>query len=95
MSKPIKKFKALRKSVQVGWGVLTNAYVEGFLPGGPPIYQGELKRVCVPGMNCYSCPGALGACPIGSMQAVFDARHRHFAFYVVGYLAATVPMISQ
>lgn len=38
-------------------------------------------------MNCYSCPGALGSCPIGSMQAVFDARHRRFAFYVVGYLA--------
>ena len=78
---------ALRKCVQAGWGILTNAYVKGFLPGGPPIYKGPLKRFCVPGMNCYSCPGALGACPIGSMQAVFDGRHRKFAFYVVGFLS--------
>ena len=78
---------SLRKCVQAGWGILTNAYVKGFLPGGPPIYKGPLKRFCVPGMNCYSCPGALGACPIGSMQAVFDGRHRKFAFYVVGFLS--------
>lgn len=78
---------ALRKCVQAGWGILTNAYVKGFMPGGPPIYKGNLKKICVPGMNCYSCPGALGSCPIGSMQAVFDGRQRKFAFYVVGYLA--------
>ncbi len=30
----------------------------------------KLKNVCVPGLNCYSCPGATGACPIGSLQAV-------------------------
>ena len=78
---------ALRKCIQAGWGILTNAYVNGFLPGALVIYQGGLKQVCVPGMNCYSCPGALGSCPIGAMQAVFDGRHRQFAFYVVGYLA--------
>ncbi|MBR1876361.1 MAG: 4Fe-4S binding protein, partial [Lachnospiraceae bacterium] len=78
---------ALRKIIQAGWGILTNAYVKGFLPGGPPIYKGKLKQICVPGMNCYSCPGALGACPIGSMQALFDGRQRRFAFYVTGYLA--------
>ena len=80
--------KHLRKLVQAGWGILSNAYVKGFLPGGPAIYKGTLKRFCVPGMNCYSCPGALGACPIGAMQAVFDQRHRKLSFYVVGYLAA-------
>ena len=78
---------ALRKCIQAGWGILTNAYMKGFLPGAPYIYGGNLKQVCVPGMNCYSCPGALGSCPIGSMQAVFDGRQREFAFYVVGYLA--------
>ena len=78
---------ALRKCIQAGWGILTNAYINGFLPGDPVIYHGGLKKACVPGMNCYSCPGALGACPIGSMQAVFDGRHRQFAFYVVGYVA--------
>ena len=83
----VKKTHAFRKTIQAAWGILTNAYVKGFLPGGAPIYTGRLKKVCVPGMNCYSCPGALGSCPIGSMQAVFDGRHRKFSFYVAGYLA--------
>ena len=79
--------KHLRKFVQAGWSVLTNAYIQGFLPGGPAIYQGALKRLCVPGMNCYSCPGALGSCPIGSLQAVLNERNRRFPFYVLGFLA--------
>ncbi len=81
------KKKGIRKAIQALWGIISNGYVKGFLPGGPAIYQGPLKRFCVPGMNCYSCPGAFGSCPIGSMQAVFDARRRRFAFYVVGFIA--------
>ncbi len=80
--------KRIRKIIQAGWGVLTNSYVRGFLPGAPWIYEGPLKRFCVPGMNCYSCPGALGACPIGALQAALSARERKFPFYVLGYLSA-------
>ena len=80
--------KYLRKIVQVAWALLSNAYVKGFMPGGPSIYGGVLKRFCVPGMNCYSCPGALGACPIGSLQTAVSGRDRRFPFYVLGYLAA-------
>ncbi len=76
-----------RKIIQAGWGILTNGYAAGFLPGGPTLYSGPLKHFCVPGMNCYSCPGALGACPIGAVQAILDGRHRGFPFYVLGYLA--------
>ena len=81
------KSAGLRKAVQAGWGILTNAYIKGFLPGEPIIYQGKLKQLCVPGMNCYSCPGALGSCPIGSLQAIFDSRKRGIGAYVIGYLA--------
>lgn len=80
--------KKKRRFVQVLWGLLTNAYVKGFIPGGPAIYTGPLKHFCVPGMNCYSCPGALGACPIGSLQAALNSRNRRFPFYVLGYLMA-------
>ena len=80
--------KHFRKLIQAAWGVLTNAYWQGFLPGKTSIYTGPLKRFCVPGMNCYSCPGALGACPIGALQAVLNERHRRFPFYVLGFLAA-------
>ena len=71
-----------RKVVQ--WLVLlgSNAYLPGFFSGG--IYKGSLKSVCVPGLNCYSCPGAVAACPLGALQAVLgDARYR-FSFYVTG-----------
>ena len=87
------RFALLRKAVQLGWGLLTNAHLTGFVKG--TIYQGPLKNFCVPGMNCYSCPGALGACPIGAMQSLFDARRRKFAFSVVGYLAALGLLVGR
>lgn len=55
---------------QTGWFLLTNSFMIGWVKG--TIYQGNLKYACVPGMNCYSCPGAFGACPIGALQAVLD-----------------------
>jgi len=83
----------LRKGVQLGWGILSNAHVTGFLKG--TIYQGPLKNFCVPGMNCYSCPGALGSCPIGALQSLFDGRRRKFAFSVIGYLAALGLLVGR
>lgn len=93
MANNIKKHKVIRKAVQSVWGLLTNGYILGFLKG--TIYEGPLKRFCVPGMNCYSCPGALGACPIGAMQSLFDARRRKFAFYVVGFLATIGLLVGR
>jgi polyferredoxin len=87
--------KRLRKIVQACWGLLTNAHVRGFLPGWPSIYCGPLKRFCVPGMNCYSCPGAFGACPIGALQSALSARHRRFPFYVLGFLAAVGLLVGR
>ena len=87
--------KRLRKLVQAGWGLLSNGYVKGFLPGGPSIYTGPLKRFCVPGLNCYSCPGALGACPIGALQSALTARRRRFPLYVLGWLAAIGLLVGR
>ena len=87
--------KLLRKLVQAGWGLLSNGYVKGFLPGGPSIYTGPLKRFCVPGLNCYSCPGALGACPIGALQSALTARRRRFPLYVLGWLAAIGLLVGR
>lgn len=68
------------------WAVLglTNANLPGFLKG--TIYKGPLKQFCVPGLNCYSCPGALGACPLGALQAVISSYRYSFSFYVIGTL---------
>jgi polyferredoxin len=59
--------------------------VQGFVTG--KIYRGDLKNVCVPGLNCYSCPGALGACPLGAMQAVEGSTRYSISMYVLGFLA--------
>ena len=75
-----------RLAVQLAFTALSNGYISGFLHG--KIYQGELKRFCVPGLNCYSCPGALGSCPIGSLQAVIASPKHHMSFYVLGFLIA-------
>jgi len=71
-----------RHIIQAAAALLTNAHLSGFFTGR--IYQGPAKRVCVPGLNCYSCPGALGACPIGSLQAVIGGRSRNVSYYVTG-----------
>lgn len=76
--------KGLRLWVQAAFAALTNGYVPGFLKG--VIYRGPLKQFCVPGLNCYACPGALGSCPIGSLQAVLGSRDYRFSFYIVGFL---------
>ena len=78
-----KKKKNIRLFVQVIFVALTNGYVLGFLKGR--IYTGPLKALCVPGLNCYSCPGALGSCPIGSLQAVLASRDYHVSFYLLGF----------
>lgn len=74
----------LRGWIQAGFALGTNAHLSGFLTG--KLYSGPLKRACVPGLNCYSCPGALGACPIGAMQAVASGNRHSFSFYVFGVL---------
>lgn len=74
----------LRLWVQIIFTAITNGYFYGYATG--TIYRGPLKTVCVPGLNCYSCPGALGSCPIGSLQAVAGSRNHQFSFYIVGFL---------
>lgn len=83
-NKTKRKKDSLRHTVQGLWTIATNSFVTGFLKG--KIYTGPLKKLCVPGMNCYSCPGALGSCPIGALQSVFNSREHKMAFYVVGFL---------
>ena len=56
----------VRKVVQALWVFLTNGFW-GF-PFTGTLYQGPLKVLCSPGLNCYSCPAATAFCPIGSLQ---------------------------
>lgn len=75
-----------RLTVQVLFTALSNGYVNGYLEG--TIFKGASKKLCVPGLNCYSCPGAIGSCPIGSLQAVMGSQKYQFSFYIIGILMA-------
>ena len=73
-----------RKIIQGLTLIVCNAYIPGFLHG--KIYKGWFKQFCIPGLNCYSCPGALGSCPLGSLQAVLGTAKYRFSYYVTGLL---------
>ncbi|MBQ8108916.1 MAG: redoxin domain-containing protein [Clostridia bacterium] len=78
-----KKCKS-RHLVQLYSALLYNAHIRGFING--QIYRGQAKFACVPGLNCYSCPGAAAACPLGAIQnALASAGHRA-GWYVLGIL---------
>lgn len=70
--------------VQAGAALLTNLHLPNFFRGR--LYQGAGKAVCVPGLNCYSCPAASGACPIGAFQAVVGSSKFRFSYYITGTL---------
>ena len=76
--------KHKRKLIQLYSAVLYNAYAKGFIKG--EIYTGSTKMMCVPGFNCYSCPAAVGACPLGSLQNALAASGNRTGFYVFGIL---------
>lgn len=70
--------------VQALSALAANANLGGFVRG--EVYSGKSKNVCVPGFNCYACPGAIGSCPIGALQAVLGSAKFQFSFYVLGTL---------
>lgn len=73
-----------RRLVQLYAALLYNANLKGFAQG--EIYRGQLKALCVPGLNCYSCPGAVAACPLGALQNALGASGRGAGWYVFGIL---------
>lgn len=73
-----------RRLIQVYAALLYNAHAKGFIQGD--IYTGPIKNLCVPGLNCYSCPGAVGACPLGSLQNALSATGSRAPWYVLGIL---------
>ncbi len=73
-----------RRLIQLYAALLFNANLRGFATGR--IYTGRLKNFCAPGLNCYSCPGAVASCPLGALQnALSDTPHKA-PFYIFGIL---------
>ena len=74
-----------RRLIQVYAALLYNANVKGYVTGS--IYTGGSKVLCVPGLNCYSCPGAIGACPLGALQNALAESSVRAPYHIIGILA--------
>ena len=73
-----------RRLIQLYSFLLYNAHIKGFITG--EIYTGNAKFLCVPGFNCYSCPGAIGACPLGALQNALASSGSRTPTYILGIL---------
>ncbi len=89
MLKKIKSFfikivPSKRRIIQLYAALLYNANIKGFISG--EIFKGNSKTVCLPGLNCYSCPGAIGACPLGALQNALAESKTKLPTYVLGII---------
>ncbi len=73
----------IRLFFQIVYTIITNGYIYGYMNG--KIYKGSLKYACVPGLNCYSCPGALASCPLGALQSALNKKNIQVPFAVLGF----------
>ena len=73
-----------RKLSQIIATLLCNANIKGLFTGR--LYTGPIKSICVPGLNCYSCPAALGGCPLGALQSTLTTLRSGINSFVVGSL---------
>ena len=73
-----------RRLIQLYVALLYNANIKGYVTG--TISQSKTKYACVPGLNCYSCPGAVGACPLGALQNAFAQSGTRAGYYVLGII---------
>lgn len=79
-TKKISNFK--RRLIQLYSALLFNSYLKGYITG--EIFKGMSKNVCTPGLNCYSCPGAVTSCPLGALQNAFASTNKTAPYYMLG-----------
>jgi len=90
----------IRRRIQLLCAFLLNCWWA--FPLSRSIYRGPLKSVCVPGLNCDSCPAAVGACPLGAIQRLLAAVRPGMAAggfqpgaYVLGILGVIGGLVGR
>ena len=71
-----------RWTIQLGSFLLINSY---FFPW--------FKRIPCVGLNCYACPAAIFACPIGALQQ-YSVSHK-IPFYTIGLLGVVGVLVGR
>ena len=74
--------KRYRRIAQLGSLVAYNSY-----------FFSALKACPVPGLNCYACPLAVGACPIGSLQHFMIIER--IPFFLIGFFTLIGGLIGR
>ncbi|ACX52828.1 4Fe-4S ferredoxin iron-sulfur binding domain protein [Ammonifex degensii KC4] len=72
-----------RRRLQVLFLLLLNGYLPGW--AALTLFAGRSKGICLPVLNCSSCPGAFLSCPLGAWQGYLGA-YRSPSFFVGGIL---------
>jgi len=90
----------IRKWVQALFFLITNGYWN--FPVTRGIYQGPLKVICSPGLNCYSCPAATTYCPLGALQQLLAGVRLalgngqvYLGLYVVGAMGVIGSFVGR
>ena len=93
-------YEKRRRWFQAASTLAVNAYLPSWFKG--TITQWKGKGVCVPVLNCYSCPSAIGACPIGAMQNFFATAKFNISIgrpqvglYVLGTIGAVGSVLGR
>ena len=73
-----------RRLIQWTALLMCNPLLMNFLDGR--LYKGALKNICAPGLNCWSCPAAVLACPIGALQAIGGSMQFNVGLYPLGFM---------
>lgn len=82
-----------RRLIQLYSALLFNANLKGYVTGS--IFKGETKNICTPGLNCYSCPGAVTACPLGALQNAFASSGKTAPYYMLGIILLYCVMFGR
>jgi thiol-disulfide isomerase/thioredoxin len=82
-----------RRLIQLYSALLFNANLKGYISGN--IFKGVTKNLCTPGLNCYSCPGATTACPLGALQNAFASSGKRTPYYMLGIILLYSIMLGR
>ncbi len=88
--------ETFRKFIQFIFTLITNGYL--LFPWTKNIYQGPLKALCSPGLNCYSCPASTTYCPIGAIQQLLLGIRFSIetgSYYFGSYVFGTIGIIAS
>lgn len=84
-----------RRIIQLYAALLTNANIKGLFNGMIYNDTSGSKNMCVPGLNCYSCPSTVGACPLGALQNALASSDTRTPVFIIGILALLGIMLGR